>query len=95
MTFDDFIKPSSDGEGFSRMLSVTSKGSDQTNYIRLAQGSIVEKVGDNIFAVDNQQYYIQFPVGTKVKYEIKESPGKQELVVPVTGTATFEFLLIW
>jgi hypothetical protein len=61
----------------------------------LAQGNTVEKVGENIFAIDNQQYYIQFPAGAKLKYEIKESVGKQELVVPVTGSSTFEFLLIW
>lgn len=95
MTFDDLIQPSSDGLGFSRSLSIQGVNANQVTYVRLAQGSAIEKVGDNTFAVDNQQYFIQLPVGSKIKYEIKESPGKQELVVPISGTSKFEFLLIW
>jgi hypothetical protein len=95
ITFNDLLQPSPNGQGLSRKVSVNGINAGQLTYLRVGQGSVIEKVGDNIFAVNNQQYFIQFPAGTKVKYEIKESPGKQELVVPLTGASSFEFILVW
>ena len=95
ITFDDVLQPSANGQGLSRKVSVTGINNGQLTYLRIAQGSTIEKVGDNIFAINNQQYFIQLPAGTKIKYEIKESPGKQELVIPLTGTSSFEFILVW
>jgi hypothetical protein len=95
IVFEDLLQPSANGQGLSRKVSVNGINSGQLTYLRVAQGTVIEKVGDNIFAINNQEYFIQLPAGTKVKYELKESPGKQELVIPVTGTSSFEFILVW
>jgi hypothetical protein len=95
IVFEDLLQPSANGQGLSRKVSVNGINSGQLTYLRVANGTVIEKVGDNIFAINNQEYFIQLPAGTKVKSEIKESPGKQELVIPVTGASSFEFILVW
>lgn len=49
---------------------------------RLADGAVIEKVADGLYAVDNKSYYIQLADKT-VKPEIRGANGQQELLVPV------------
>ncbi|GHB70606.1 family 16 glycoside hydrolase [Persicitalea jodogahamensis] len=49
---------------------------------RLAEGDSIEKVSDNLYAVDNKSYYIQL-ADNSAQPEIKKSGSGQSLVIPV------------
>lgn len=95
LVFEDLLKPTIDGKGLSRTLTVGNVEAGKFVYLRLAQGSIIEKVEENIYAIDNQRYFVQLPPTLKLKPEIKLSAGKSELVIPISTAATLEYFLIW
>ena len=49
---------------------------------RLAEGKSIEKVANDLYAVDDKSYYIQLPAGSPVP-EIKKSGDSQALLMPV------------
>ena len=49
---------------------------------RLAEGKSIEKVANDLYAVDDKSYYIQLPAGSPVP-EIKKSGDGQALLIPV------------
>jgi len=49
---------------------------------RLAEGKSIEKVANDLYAVDDKSYYIQLPAGSPVP-EIKKSGDSQALLIPV------------
>jgi hypothetical protein len=48
---------------------------------RLAEGKSIEKVANDLYAIDNKSYYIQLPSGSPVP-EIKKVNGGQALMMP-------------
>ena len=94
VTLEDALRPAQNARGITRSITLKNVNPTQIIYVRLAAGKSVEKVGDNVYAIDNQQFYIQL-TDNKVKPEIMGSAGKQELVVPCTSSLTIEFSLIW
>ncbi|WP_420148765.1 hypothetical protein [Spirosoma sp.] len=69
-------------EGNSLVRTLTLSGSPQgTPYCRIAAGSSIEEVGKGVYAVNDRSYYVRFDPKAKVK--LRESNGKQELLLPV------------
>ena len=58
---------------------------------RLAEGKSIEKISDNLYAVDNKNYYIQL-ADSSTQPEIKKSGSSQSLVVPVNGELKYSIL---
>jgi len=58
-------------------------------YYKLAEGKVITKSPNGWYAVDDKSYYIRIN-GTS---QIRESQGKQELIIPVTGS--FSYAIIW
>ena len=69
-----------DGKYFSREIKTAQPVSGLM--ARLAEGNSIEKISDNLFAVNNKDYYIQLP-NDSAKPEIKKVGNGQALVIPV------------
>ncbi len=69
-------------EGNALVRTLTLTGSpDGTPYCRLAAGSVVNEVGKGLYAINDRSYFIRFDPKAKVK--LRQSNGKQELLLPV------------
>jgi hypothetical protein len=80
--------PSEDGKMFKREIIV--KGSTLNIYARLAVAQNITKLGDDIFIVGENRYYIKVIKGTP---SIRESAGMKELVLPVGDKIAYS--IIW
>ncbi|WP_025764739.1 family 16 glycoside hydrolase [Dyadobacter tibetensis] len=74
-----------DGKSFERTISLASVPSDLM--ARLAQANKIEQISDNLYSVNDKQYYIQL-ADKRLKAEIRTSNGGQELLIPVKNTET-------
>lgn len=59
-------------------------------YYKLAEGKVITKNPNGSYAVDDKSYYIRISGATP---QIRESNGKQELIIPVSGSFTYS--IIW
>ena len=85
----DAIQALSNGQGISRSLTVN--GSLQDTYLRLAEGSKINEVTDGLYAVDDNAYYLKVE-GGNAKPFVRNSNGRQELVVPAAGQFKYTIL---
>lgn len=88
VNISDKTIPSEDGKMFKREIIV--KGSTLNIYARLAVAQNITKLGDDIFIVGENRYYIKVIKGTP---SIRESAGMKELVLPVGEKITYS--IIW
>jgi len=96
-TVTDAVRPRPESAGRSGLdRTLTLNGSpDGTPYCRIAAGKTIEEVGKGLYAIDDYSYYVQFD--PKAKTKIRQSNGKQELLLPVAvkngaGTAQYSIL---
>lgn len=59
-------------------------------YYKLAEGKSITKNPNGSYAIDDKSYYIKI---SGVTPQIRESKGKQELVIPVSGS--FSYAIVW
>lgn len=78
LTVTDAIQ--SQDDALVRTLSLTGSP-DGTPYCRVATGSSVEEVSKGLYAINDRSYYVRFDPKAKVK--LRQSNGKQELLLPV------------
>lgn len=78
------------GEGITRTVSVSHPGS--TTYCRIAAGSRLEKLSDDLYAVNERSYYIR--IDKQFKPVIRSAANGQELLVRYDNTAV-TYSLIW
>ena len=88
VNISDKTIPSEDGKMFKREIIV--KGSTLNIYARLAVAQNITKLGDDIFIVGENHYYIKVIKGTP---SIRESAGMKELVLPVGDKIAYS--IIW
>lgn len=88
VNISDKTIPSEDGKMFKREIIV--KGSTLNIYARLAVAQNITKLGDDIFIVGENRYYIKVIKGTP---SIRESAGMKELVLPVGDKIAYS--IIW
>ncbi|MDB5242085.1 MAG: hypothetical protein JWP57_2710 [Spirosoma sp.] len=88
----DAIRP--EGDALVRTLSLTGSSSG-VPYCRIAAGSSLEEVGKGTYAVNDRSYYVRFDPKAKVK--VRQSKGKQELLLPVTmknGAGSVQYSIV-
>lgn len=90
---EDRLEPLPQAQGIRRSITINNLNTAQGMMIRAGKGVNIQKVGDQLYAIDNQRYYIQLP--SKVKAQIKDAGAMKELVIPFTTSSTVEFSLIW
>ncbi|WP_288425228.1 DUF1080 domain-containing protein [uncultured Spirosoma sp.] len=86
---DDKIRVLEQGQGLQRELTVTNPAGDL--YARLASGSTISAMDNNMYLIDGQEYIRIDDLGG-AKPTIRESAGGQELIVPVKGKLTYSIL---
>ena len=64
VTVKDSLVPLDGTRGIKRTLSVSNVPSTGTFLLRLGEGNTIKQVSENVFAVDDQHYYIQIASGT-------------------------------
>jgi hypothetical protein len=92
----DRIVPAEGSRSLNRTLTVVSNQAAKVLWYRLAEGSNIRAVGDNLFTVDDNSYYIKLVSDKKVKPVIRDSAGKKELIVPGGPSAgALTYSIIW
>jgi hypothetical protein len=57
---------------------------------------VITPLGDNVYVVGDQQYYLQLLPGGNAKPEIREVGGKKELLLKLDpGTSQTQYSIIW
>lgn len=98
LTVTDAVNTGLDGpqtDALVRTLSLTGSP-DGTPYCRVAAGSLVEEIGKGLYAVDDRSYYVRFDPKAKVK--LRQSKGKQELLLPVVmknGAGSVQYSIVF
>lgn len=90
---EDRLEPLPHAQGIRRSITINNLNAAEGMMIRAAKGVNIQKVGEQLYAIDNQRYYIQLP--SKVKAQIKDVGAMKELTIPFTTSSTVEFSLIW
>ncbi len=88
-SIDDKIRVLEAGKGIQREITVTSPASDL--YARLASGTSISLVDNGMYLVDDQQY-VRIDDVAGAKPTIRDSNGRQELIVPVKGKVVYSIL---
>ncbi|WP_020601002.1 family 16 glycoside hydrolase [Spirosoma panaciterrae] len=88
-TVEDKIRVLSDGHGVQREVSVTNPASDL--YARIISGASISALENGLYLVDDQAY-VRIDNAAGAKPTIRESNGRQELIVPVKGKVTYSIL---
>ena len=86
------INPDSENKFLTHNISV-KEGSDVSElYYKLAEGTKITQVPDGSYAIDDHRYFIKVHKGSKPV--LRTAGGKQELILPFTGTE-ISWSLIW
>lgn len=88
-TVRDQLRPSANA--LSRTMTVNGNASSPL-YCRLAASKTIESVGKGLYAIDDHSYFIR--VDPKAPVSVRQSGGRQELVMPVAlknGSATVQY----
>jgi len=88
LSIKDKIQP--EGKGLKRSISVTGEGKEKT-MIRIAQGSSITPLGNGLYSIGNQAYFVQIAAGVFPKLE--GYLGQQVLLLP--AGETIQYQLIW
>ena len=90
LKIEDQITPNENGRGLSRTIQVEGDGKEKT-LIRIAQGSNITPLGNGVYAIDDQKYFIQ--VGTSVIPNIETYLGQRVLIL--SAKEKIQYQLIW
>jgi flagellar basal body rod protein FlgG len=90
MNIEDQISPNETGRGLTRTIQLQGDAKDKT-WIRIAQGSNITPLGNGVYAIDNQKYFIQ--IGSSIYPNIETYLGQQVLILP--AKEKIQYQLIW
>jgi hypothetical protein len=90
LTVADQISPNETGRGLTRTIEVQGEGKEKT-WIRIAQGSNITPLGNGIYAIDDQKYFIQ--LGSSVFPNIETYLNQRVLILP--AKEKIQYQLIW
>jgi len=76
----DLIESEEMGRKLSRTITV-EQGDGQPLWCKVAEGTLIEKMPNGLYAINGKQYYIQLE--GKEKQVIRNSSGKMELLLPL------------
>jgi len=96
VTLKDTFIPLEGGRGLKRTFSISNAPDTGVLLLRLAEGSDIIEVADNVFAVDDQHYYVQITSSGTNKPFLRNNGNKKELVVAVNGNLSqVTYSLLW
>lgn len=79
-----------DGKYFTRTVKVSNPSDDLV--ARIAEGSEIKQVSENLYAIDDKAYYIQLK-DVSVRPSIRNINGRQELVISLaSGSLVYDLL---
>ncbi|WP_159019518.1 DUF1080 domain-containing protein [Algibacter sp. L3A6] len=79
--------------GIDRVITSNSKSS---MWHKIADGQSITALENNTFIINNESYYIAFPEGETIKPIIRDSNGKNELLIEIPeGHSTISYTIIW
>lgn len=86
---DDKIRVLNEGKGVQREVTITNPAPDL--YARLISGTSISAMENGMYLIDGQEYVRIDDVGG-AKPTIRDSNGRQELIVPVKGKLIYSIL---
>jgi ribosomal protein S4E len=86
--------PYENGKGLSRTLKLTGSPANKKVIFRLADGTSIQEISRNVYAINNQQYFLQVPDNQNIKLSIKLQNGQQILVAEGQGTE-IRYDIVW
>jgi len=85
--------PKANQRGMKRMISVDG---DRPIWHKIAEGEAIEKLPDGTFIVNHESYFVDFSKSDGLKLIIRNSGGKDELIVEIpSGKQQIEYSIIW
>ena len=96
LLFNDALKPNTNLNGISRIVTLQNIPSHENLIVRLSEGNFIEAVKDNLYIIDNR-YYVQYIPQGKVKPSIRKCGTKMELVLEYNASigSTISYSIIW
>ncbi len=88
-SIEDKIRVLNEGKGIQREVTITNPAPDL--YARLISGTSINAMENGMYLVDGQEY-IRIDDIAGAKPTIRESNGRQELIVPVKGKLMYSIL---
>jgi hypothetical protein len=96
VTLKDTFIPLEGARGLKRTFSISNAPAPGVLLLRLAEGTNIMEVSDNVFAVDDQHYYVQITSSGTNKPFLRSIGNKKELVVAVSGNSSqITYSLLW
>ena len=96
VTLKDSFIPLDGARGIRRSFSFSNAPATGVLLLRLAEGRDIKEVSDNVFAVDDQRYYVQITTSGTNKPFLRSIGNKKELVVAVNGNSSqITYSLLW
>ncbi|MEM6316814.1 MAG: family 16 glycoside hydrolase [Bacteroidota bacterium] len=86
----DQLAPSEGQKAIQRQLKIEGT-TDRKLAFCLAEGQAITKLSKDLYLVD-EQYYVEVADATKVA---SLAEGKQGLIVPISGTTTLDYKIVW
>lgn len=86
-TIKDAIRVMDDGHGFQREITVENAPANM--YLRLANASIIEKMDNGVYMIDDKTYFLKLDNN---KAFIRDSNGSKELLVPIENKLTYAII---
>jgi hypothetical protein len=87
LSIKDQTISSTKNEGLVRRLQIAGNAiSSQPLYALVAEGEVIKNVGKNLYAINNQTYYVELLGETASQQAVvRQSNGKTQLLIPVSG----------
>lgn len=95
---EDYTYPVKEEKGLAREISFNFEQADQNIFCLIASGSLIEKLPDGSYAIDDQKYYVDALQSGSSQPFIRNQKGKTELIVPVVpqqNKALIKYAVIW
>ena len=94
--FTDQFMPDMTGQSLVRTFQWAAVPTGKTLVLRLALAPTITPLGNNSYAIGDQQYYLQLLSAGNTKPQIREAGGKKELLLKLEpGTSQAQYSIIW
>lgn len=79
-----------------KLNRVISMNANMEIWHKIAEGSIIEKLPDATYAIDDKNYFVNLTSNEKYQTVIRKSTGKDELIIKIpTGNQEINYTITW
>jgi hypothetical protein len=89
-TVSDAVRVLDNGQGIRRDLTVENASGNL--YARLAEGSTIDALANNMYLIDGKSYYLRLDNAGGAKPVVRDANGRKELIVPVRSKLSYSIL---